>query len=301
MAAALARRASDRDKRVLAVDAVASGGLADALGRAEPRPGVVSGPTQRDVAKGRTGPSLLALSTEVSIDEYIRLNFHVPIAPSSLGPVARIFDFVATAAPAVREILTIGKIAHEVRRGPWDLVVVDGPASGHVVELLDAPRSLGDLVGFGPLASETSWMAELLADPEVTSVVVAAMAEELPVDETETLVERLRKETGLRIGAIVANRLPPPVGPAGGDEAQALADAGDPLAPLAATAVDRHARSTSQLDRLRAIGVPLVEVDEWNDDPVAAAIAGLDAADDRAAQAAQAGRGDDQASGGGER
>jgi anion-transporting ArsA/GET3 family ATPase len=136
--AALARRSARSGQRVLAVDAVGSGGLFQALGVERPEPGALT-------SLGEGEPTVLALSTEAALDQYVSMNLRVPIAPSSLGPVARIFDYVATAAPAVREILTIGKISHEVRRGPWDLVVVDGPATGHVVELLDAPRSLGEI------------------------------------------------------------------------------------------------------------------------------------------------------------
>ncbi len=50
-----------------------------------------------------------------------------------LGPLARTFDFVANAAPGVKEILTVGKLTYEVRERNYDLVVVDASATGHVV------------------------------------------------------------------------------------------------------------------------------------------------------------------------
>jgi anion-transporting ArsA/GET3 family ATPase len=270
VAAALASREVSEGRRVLVIDAVGTGGLASALGVAAPEAGRIMSTSG--------GPSILTLSTEAALDQYVSMNLRIPIAPSSLGPVARIFDYVATAAPAVREILTIGKISHEVRRGPWDLVVVDGPATGHVVELLNAPRSLGDLVGFGPIAAETRWMVDLLADPDGTTVLIASLAEELPVDETELLLGRIRSETDLTVTTVVANRLPPPVGAAGRAEARILAEDGDPLGRLAVTAVDRHLRATEQLARLRGLGVPVVEVEERTSDPLAAVADGLTAA-----------------------
>ena len=40
---------------------------------------------------------------------------------------------MANAAPGVKEILTVGKLCWEVREQHYDLVVVDAPATGHVV------------------------------------------------------------------------------------------------------------------------------------------------------------------------
>src|SRR6266498_4392524 len=74
----------------------------------------------------------------------------LPIFPGRVGPLARVFDFVATAAPGVKEILTIGKICWEVRealegRAGWDLVVVDAAATGHIVAQLGAPQAIEEL------------------------------------------------------------------------------------------------------------------------------------------------------------
>src|SRR5205823_9417448 len=97
-------------------------------------------------------PGVLAMSmdTEASLQEYLRLNLKVPVL-GRLGPLARVLDFVATAAPGVKEILTVGKICWEVResiegRADWDLVVVDAAATGHIIGQLDAPRAIQEPV-----------------------------------------------------------------------------------------------------------------------------------------------------------
>ena len=115
------------------------------------------------------GISLLAMDTEASLAEYLRLNLRVPII-GRLGPLAGMLDFVATAAPGVKEILTIGKVCWEVResmegRADWDLVVVDAAATGHVIAQLGAADAIRDLVAVGPVRGQTEWMSELLADP----------------------------------------------------------------------------------------------------------------------------------------
>ena len=80
------------------------------------------------------------MDSEESLKEYLSLQLRLPLLVR-IGPLNRIFEYVATAAPGVREILTIGKMAWEVRERHWDLIVVDAVASGHIVGQLTARRS----------------------------------------------------------------------------------------------------------------------------------------------------------------
>ncbi|HEV7536111.1 MAG TPA: ArsA family ATPase [Acidimicrobiia bacterium] len=157
--------------------------------------------------------SAMAMDTEASLQEYLRLNLKVPI-PGRIGPLAKVFDFVATAAPGVKEILTIGKICWEVReslegRASWDLVVVDAAATGHIVAQLGAPGAIDELVAVGPIKAQTGWMGDLLSDPAVTALNVVTTPEEMPVHETIELVERVRETLPIDIGAVVVNRVLP--------------------------------------------------------------------------------------------
>jgi anion-transporting ArsA/GET3 family ATPase len=155
----------------------------------------------------------MAMRTEDSLKEYLKLNLRVPVL-GRLGPLARVLEFVATAAPGVKEILTVGKICWEVResiegRADWDLVVVDAAATGHIIGQLDAPRAIQELVSVGMVREQTDWMVELLSDPAVTGLNVVATPEEMPVNETIELVQRARKELSVPLGAVVVNRVLP--------------------------------------------------------------------------------------------
>ena len=85
-----------------------------------------------------------------------------------IGPLAKVFDFVATAAPGVHEILTVGKLCYEVRERHYDLVVVDASASGHIVGQLAAPQAINQLVQVGLIRQQTDWMLDILVDPATT-------------------------------------------------------------------------------------------------------------------------------------
>ena len=250
-AGAIATGARAAGRRVLAVDAVGDGGLARSLG-VDPAPS--AGGRPQVLADGTT---LLGLATETSLDEYLRLQLHLPFS-ASIGPLGRVVELVATAAPAVREILTIGKIGYEVRQGRWDVVVVDAPASGHVIELLAAPQNLGDFVTAGPLLEQTTWLRALLADPAVTVAVLVTIAEDLAVSETIELRARIETETDVRVGPTVVNRVPERPG---ADALEALHE--DPTwAPVVALVEQRAEVARRQLARLREEGVDVTIVPE---------------------------------------
>ncbi|MFT7599951.1 MAG: anion-transporting ArsA/GET3 family ATPase [Acidimicrobiales bacterium] len=216
------------------------------------------------------GVEVLRLTTEASLEQYVKLYLRLPIAPTRIGPIARIFDYVANAAPGVREILTLGKIAWEARDGGWDVVVVDGPATGHVIELMAAADNLGDLIGFGPLADQTAWISELVADPVRTMAWVVTNAEELPVSETFELLARLDAETNVTVAGIVMNRMPPRA--ANLPEASALVAGGGGLGLAVAAALVRTAAAERQRSRLDGLVLPVITVVD-SDDPVEAVVA----------------------------
>jgi anion-transporting ArsA/GET3 family ATPase len=204
VAAATALVAADVGKRVLLVEVDAKGDIPAQFERAP------VGYTPKEIHPGILA---MAMDTEASLQEYIKLNLRVPVM-GRIGPLAHVLDFVATAAPGVKEILTVGKIAWEVResiegRADFDLVVVDASATGHIVAQLGAADTIRELVDVGPLRSQTQWVSELLADPHVTAVNVVTTPEEMPVAETIELVERIRREAKVPLGSVIVNRVLP--------------------------------------------------------------------------------------------
>jgi anion-transporting ArsA/GET3 family ATPase len=150
----------------------------------------------------------MAMNTEDSLREYLRLFVKIPLV-GRIGPLARTFDFVADAAPGVKEILAVGKLCYEVRERHYDLVVVDAEASGHIVAQIAAPRAIRQLVQVGLVRDQTNWMIDILEDPVRTGLVVVTTPEEMPVTESLELVQRVRTDTGVDIAAVVANRVLP--------------------------------------------------------------------------------------------
>ena len=185
MAAAIGMLAAEQGKRTLVCEVDAKGNLADFL---------ECEPVGFDPVEVASGLSVMAMDTEESLKEYLSLQLRVPLL-ARVGPLAKSFDFVATAAPGVKEILTVGKLCWEVRERSYDLVVVDAPATGHVVAQLAAPQAINELVKVGRVREQTKWMVDILSDPAQTAAVIVAAPEEMPVTETLELAERIRDET----------------------------------------------------------------------------------------------------------
>jgi anion-transporting ArsA/GET3 family ATPase len=199
IAAALGLLAAEQGKRTLVCEVDAKGNLADFFEAGD------TSFTAREVH-----PNLWAMSmdTEESLKEYLSLQLKIPLL-ARIGPLARTFDFIAAAAPGVKEILTVGKLAYEVREQHYDLVVVDAVASGHIVGQLTAPQSINELVQVGMVRNQTQWMLDILTDPLRTGVVIVSAPEEMPVTETIELADRLGTETDVDLAAVVVNRVLP--------------------------------------------------------------------------------------------
>jgi len=88
-------------------------------------------------------------------------------------------------------------------------VVVDAPASGHIIGQLAAPQAINSLVKVGLIRSQTDWMLDILSDAHKTGLVAVCTPEEMPVSETIELAARVRDETTVQLSAVVVNRVLP--------------------------------------------------------------------------------------------
>jgi anion-transporting ArsA/GET3 family ATPase len=211
-----------------------------------------------------------SVDPEQAMEEYLKLK---------AGPVggvlasSKLFHVFAMATPGMRELLTIGKVwelAQLDRRtegaAPYDLVIVDAPATGHGVAILRTPRTFAEIARVGPIARHGEAIAATLADREFTGVVAVTTAEEMPVNETISLREALVADQ-LDLDAVIVNAMYPPRFDAEQIEQfeSALAGTGSSLARGALkAALSEHARAATQReqrDRLReGIGLDPLEL-----------------------------------------
>lgn len=200
VAAAIAKSAARAGRNTLALSMVGNGmGLGAHLGL-----------TALDFKPQPTEPNLHALSIERSkaLVEYIQIQVGLP-SYATFTPAIRAFDVLASTAPAIREIVTMGKVLWEVKTGHWDLVVADGPPTGQIGSFLGAATTMANIVSSGRVADQSKWMREIQMDTALTELVLVSVPEELPTSETIETLEWLDTHPVVGSRSIFANRVLP--------------------------------------------------------------------------------------------
>ncbi|HWF35175.1 MAG TPA: ArsA family ATPase [Solirubrobacteraceae bacterium] len=234
--------------------------------------GALAGAVAETFVEEELAPGLFTISIdpEHAMDEYLRVK--VGQLGHMLGS-SKLFQAFAMATPGMRELLTVGKVwelAQLQRRtrgaAPYDLVVVDAPASGHGLGILRTPRTFAEIARVGPIAHQGEAIATTIADPTFTAVVAVARPEEMAVTETLLLRDALVGD-GMALHDVIVNAVYPSRFDA--DEVaqlrQAVEEAASPLARAAIRAAlsegDRATNQRRQLARLSdGLGERLVEL-----------------------------------------
>ncbi len=154
----------------------------------------------------------MTMNTQDSLSEYLDLFLKIGRV-SRVSLLSKIFDLVANAAPGVREILIIGKIAYEATllesgARKWDLIVVDSAPTGRIIGQLEAPRAINELFEMGMVRDQTDWMIEILSDSARTALVAVTTPEEMPTIETIELYEAMGS-VDVAMEAVVVNKVLP--------------------------------------------------------------------------------------------
>jgi anion-transporting ArsA/GET3 family ATPase len=123
------------------------------------------------------------------------------------------FQYFAAAAPGAKELvsmvkiwkLTQGERGGRKRPSDYDLVILDGPATGHALGMLHSPQTFGAIARVGPIASQTKQVGELLADPARSAYLAVALPTEMAVTEALELQDGLRRQIDRSLDAVIVN------------------------------------------------------------------------------------------------
>jgi len=186
----------------------------------------------------------------------------------------RVVEKFLRVVPGLPELTMLGKAYYhesertDTGRPVWDVVIIDAPATGHGMFLLQIPGVISSAIAGGRMAEEASRMLDLLRDPNRTMVNIVTLPEEMPINETLELHARLTKEVGVRVGYAIANAvLPVSFRAAEAETIRALVNThgqSDDLGRLLHTGAFRDQRCRMQrghLERLaRELTIPTLEV-----------------------------------------
>jgi len=264
VAAAIARAAADAGKRVL----IAQASAAERLGRLFGR----FGPIGTDVIALAPGVDAVNMTPQSALHQYGLKVLHSELVYRALFENRAVRGFLG-AIPGLDAYAMLGKAWWHTTelfegRPRYDLVILDGPASGHATLMLRIPGALLTAMPKGPLSGDARAIRALLSDAAQTALVIVTLPEDLPARETVELAAAARGPLAIPLGPVIVNAVPSDA--LSGAEADAVLRAVGPApgnAPLDATlrlaaSLRSHRRVADEvLERLRRDpGGPLIEL-----------------------------------------
>jgi arsenite-transporting ATPase len=135
-------------------------------------------------------------------------------------------------APAFKEMGYFYHLLLQLRKKEFDRIIIDLPATGHLVGLAKLPRILLRLIPIGPIADRLREGQSYFYDVDQTAAWIVTLPQTLPVSEAIELKNALVLET-VPIGGFILNRAPfNPFTPEEEKEMEALFQSSDSVAEV---------------------------------------------------------------------
>jgi anion-transporting ArsA/GET3 family ATPase len=151
------------------------------------------------------------VEAESALKEYGRLLIKPRLARQALFDNRFVQGFL-TALPGLPQWAVLGKAWYHTTETSDGVprfhgVIFDAPATGHALDLLRLPRVITEIAPASILRRDADLAWQMLRDPRQSSIVLVNLPEELPTNETIELAEKIARELGLPVGAVLQNRV----------------------------------------------------------------------------------------------
>jgi len=209
IAVALALLAVKRKRRVILIEMNSTSRVAPLFGKlANKQEPVV-------LAPGLTG---LNLTPGACFEEFVLKQIRLKILYNTFFNNSYVRHFV-DAIPGLGELLMLGKI-YDIEGSSkslfsseplYDLIIIDAPATGHGLSMLEVPRVVESVVKVGPMHRSACSMQRLFSDAAKTALCLVTLAEEMPVVETAEFAAALKQGAKMSFGPLFINALMPAI------------------------------------------------------------------------------------------
>lgn len=155
------------------------------------------------------------VTPDAAMEEYALMMLKVRVVYKAVFQ-NRIMKAFLKAIPGINELVMLGKAYYHVIEeyddgSPvWDKIIVDAPATGHGIFLLQIPSVITDILSSGHMYEEAKRILDVLRDPKTTALSLITLPEEMPVNETKMLHKTVVNELKIPTGAVIANAVYPP-------------------------------------------------------------------------------------------
>ena len=203
VAASIAVRAAREGQRALIVESNGAGRIPKLFGQ-----------QRRSYTPTSVAPNIqtLSITAKEAIEDYILLRIKVR-ALYKLVFQNRVMEPFLSAVPGLHDLVHLGKVYHlaleKQRNGSprWDIIIFDAPATGHGLTMLDSPISMMNMTIAGPFYQAAKLVHDVFTDGSKTSIVLASLCDELVVNETIELYQKLGQYRS-QVAGVVLNETP---------------------------------------------------------------------------------------------
>ncbi|MFW7377645.1 MAG: ArsA family ATPase [Oligoflexus sp.] len=197
MAASLAQKAASEGQNVCMVESSAQDQLAPLFGYP---------PVGHKLSLLRPNISVINLNPQDNFRDFVvlHLGFARLFEKVFTKPIVRSFIQML---PGIAELTLLGRLYHLCEeKKDFDLVVLDGFASGHFLSLLKTPDAVMNSGMVGPVIEETRKVREFIFDGSKVATMLVTTPEELVISEALDFSQRLFNEVPSSVSHIAVNR-----------------------------------------------------------------------------------------------
>jgi anion-transporting ArsA/GET3 family ATPase len=153
----------------------------------------------------------MSITPKEAIEDYIVQQLHFRRLYKMIFENRVMGPFI-DAVPGLHDVVQIGKVwdlERQEKNGQrvWDLIIVDSPATGHGLTMLDSPAAMSELTRSGPMHRAIVQVQDLIEDPGRTALLLVSLPEAIPTSETIDLYKALPKKVRGQVVAVILNEV----------------------------------------------------------------------------------------------
>ena len=163
---------------------------------------------QGTIQKTQNGIHEIALDLEDCALSYIEKRLNSKIIASWIVRTP-FFRALINMVPGFSYLIFLGKILQMQNDNPRLIAVLDAPASGHALTMVESTTNFGNIFGSGMIFEDTKKMLSLLNNPDYTKIHIISLPSLMSWQEAIELRTGLKERTPIDVDITINNALYP--------------------------------------------------------------------------------------------
>jgi adenylate kinase len=156
----------------------------------------------------RNGIKEVSLDLEECAKDYIEKKLNSKLVGSWIVKTP-FFKSLVNMVPGFSYLIYMGRILEMGKANPNLIIVLDAPASGHALTMVESTSNFQQIFGSGVIFDDTAKMLSKLNDPTYTKINVISLASVMSWQEAVELKTGLNERTPVEVDITVNNALAP--------------------------------------------------------------------------------------------